>query len=376
MPNQMPINTQAVVDRDMQLGNNINNAYMQTTQPDYANSMGQYDPNQMDINKANELINKQYADYVTSPVSPALNAMANTQFNPQSAGLVDLAQAGGKTGQSGAGSMQSALQGIVQGAQAGLSGGTGGATGTGAASAAAGVTQGLDFAKYKNTLEQQKTAIMKDVVTGIKADTGIQDEITRGQAINEVNNILNNSNTLNNRTAGKALMLKMMEIIRPQIRRLPGQEMPSFSNIQGFMGQFLNAGLNHRNEIINKWAKGEGILDEDEINEYKDMINNIQESSKINYSNAVKPYMELMQRAGYTPAESQKVISTQEGYNINYVPPTPEEKKAKEVYVTPPKADDKSDMEKTIQNLTEDKDGNVIVNGKKFNKKTQKLVTK
>jgi hypothetical protein len=76
-----------------------------------------------------DTINKNYADYVTNPVAPALNAMANQQFSPQMAGIEDIREAGGKTGTLGGGGIQSAVQGIVQGAQAGLSGGQGGGAG-------------------------------------------------------------------------------------------------------------------------------------------------------------------------------------------------------------------------------------------------------
>lgn len=96
---------------------------------DTSDSVGNYDPNTVNLNRAMDTINKNYADYVTNPVAPALNAMANQQFSPQMAGIEDIREAGGKTGTLGGGGIQSAVQGIVQGAQAGLSGGQGGGAG-------------------------------------------------------------------------------------------------------------------------------------------------------------------------------------------------------------------------------------------------------
>jgi hypothetical protein len=150
------------------IANGVNGANMLDNYLDVANngnsandSLGHYDPNNASLEDAYNTINKNYANYVTSPVAPALNAASQVEFKPQLMGLEALREAGGKAGQAGGQGIMAGIQGLASGLQAGMSGGTAGTGGMGVAGA-----QGMnpiDIGKYKMSIEQELDANNKAI---------------------------------------------------------------------------------------------------------------------------------------------------------------------------------------------------------------------
>lgn len=141
-----------MLDNYLDVANNGNSA---------SDSLGHYDPNNASLDDAYNTINKNYANYVTSPVAPALNAAASTAFNPQLMGLEALREAGGKAGQAGGQGLMAGIQGLASGLQTGLSGGTAGAGGMGVAGVSG--MNPLDIGKYKMSIEKELDANNKAI---------------------------------------------------------------------------------------------------------------------------------------------------------------------------------------------------------------------
>ena len=145
-----------------------------------AQSLGNFDPNQMDLNKAMEAINKNYADYVTSPVTPALEALASTTFDPKMAAYRNL---GGKGVQQG--SIMTAIQGAAEGIKQGLGGN--GIGGSGGGAGGVGGASALENAKFAKTVQDTQYQHEQDIKTQLeKLNTDFKAKPEVGKAIGTI----------------------------------------------------------------------------------------------------------------------------------------------------------------------------------------------
>ena len=232
--------------------------------PEAAQSLGQYDPNSVDLNKAMDVINKNYVDYVTSPVTPALAGLASTQFNPQMAAYQNLGK------EQGQGSLMSAIKGAAEGANQTLSGQNIGGSGPGGASA----MNPIDVAKFNLEVEGKKKAntdlINKDSIFA----PAIEKINTYKQFQNQWNDIQTSKGNYDAPQV-KALMVSLMQMEKPNIRItdesgniIPGADALAVGPLAPFAG------------ILKKLSSGTELPSPEELNSAKKAATKIYESAK------------------------------------------------------------------------------------------------
>lgn len=141
--------------------------------------------------------------------------------------------------------------------------------------------------KFMEDLQKRSEPILNRY----EANSDIKDEYTVHDAINKIEQILNDPNSANNREAMGAIRANLMQVYRPEFKRLANGETADFGSLTGIANNLAKKGALNMDELLNEAIKGGGVLDENTKNEIQNILDNSKELSRSRFANAAQTYV-------------------------------------------------------------------------------------